>query len=60
MQCIAHTSDGCMYLAIEAGAMIRSTDSGRTFIDRSLDSPVDTRNAMEGAAGGMHKRSAED
>ena len=24
VQCIAHTSDGCMHLAIEAGAMIRS------------------------------------
>jgi hypothetical protein len=38
VQCIAHTSDGCMHLAIEAGAMIRSHDSGRTFKDRLPDS----------------------
>lgn len=42
VQCIAHTSDGCMHLAIEAGAMIRSRDSGRTFMDRLPVSPVDT------------------
>jgi hypothetical protein len=42
VQCIAHTSDGSMHLAIEAGAMIRSRDSGRTFKDRLPDSPVDT------------------
>jgi hypothetical protein len=42
IQCIAHTSDGCMHLAIEAGAMIRSRDNGRTFKDRLPDSPVDT------------------
>ena len=42
VQSIAHTSDGCMHLAIEAGAMIRSRDSGRTFMDRLPDSPVDT------------------
>ena len=42
VQCIAHTSDGRMHLAIEAGAMIRSRDSGRTFEDRLPDSPVDT------------------
>jgi len=42
VQCIAHTSDGCMHLAIEAGAMIRSHDNGRTFKDRLPDSPVDT------------------
>ena len=42
VQCIAHTSDGCMHLAIEAGAMIRSRDSGRTFKDRIPDNPVDT------------------
>jgi hypothetical protein len=42
IQCITHTSDGCMHLAIEAGAMIRSRDGGRTFKDRLPDSPVDT------------------
>jgi len=42
VQCIAHTSDGCMHVAIEAGAMIRSRDNGRTFEDRLPDSPVDT------------------
>ena len=42
VQCIAHTSDGGMHLAIEAGAMIRSRDSGRTLEDRLPDSPVDT------------------
>jgi hypothetical protein len=42
VQCIAHTSDGCVHLAIEAGAMIRSCDSGRGFQDRVPDSPVDT------------------
>ena len=42
VQCIAHTSDGSIHLAIEAGAMIRSRDSGRTFKDRLPDSPVDT------------------
>jgi hypothetical protein len=42
VQCIAHTSDGCMHLAIEAGAMIRSRNSGRTFKDRLPDNPVDT------------------
>jgi hypothetical protein len=39
VQCIARTSDGCMHLAIEAGAMIRSHNSGRTFKDRLPDSP---------------------
>src|ERR1700728_623383 len=34
VQCIAHTHDGCMHLAIEAGAMIRSRDGGRSFRDR--------------------------
>ena len=42
VQCITHTGDGCMHLAIEAGAMIRSRDNGRTFKDRLPDSPVDT------------------
>ena len=42
VQCIAHTSDGCIHLAIEAGAMIRSCDSGKTFKERLPDSPVDT------------------
>lgn len=42
VQCIAHTSDGRIHLAIEAGAMIRSRDSGRTFEGRLPDSPVDT------------------
>jgi hypothetical protein len=42
VQCIAHTSDGCMHLAIEAGAMIRSHDNGKTFKDRLPDSPLDT------------------
>jgi hypothetical protein len=42
VQCIAHASDGCMHLAIEAGAMIRSCDSGRTFNDRLPESPLDT------------------
>jgi hypothetical protein len=42
VQCIAHTSDSCMHLAIEAGALLRSHDSGRTFEDRLPDSPVDT------------------
>jgi hypothetical protein len=40
VQCIAHTSDGCMHLAIEAGAMIRSHDNGKTFKDRLPDSPL--------------------
>jgi len=42
VQCIAHTSDGRIHLAIEAGAMIRSRDGGGTFEDRLPDSPVDT------------------
>jgi hypothetical protein len=42
VQCIAHTSDGCIHLAIEAGAMIRSHDNGKTFEDRLPDSPLDT------------------
>lgn len=42
VQCIAHTSDGYVHVAIEAGAMIRSCDSGRGFQDRVPDSPVDT------------------
>ena len=42
VQSIAHTSDGCMHLAIEAGAMIRSHDNGKTFKDRLPDSPLDT------------------
>lgn len=42
VQCITHTSDGCMHLAIEAGAMIRSHDHGTTFEDRLPDSPIDT------------------
>jgi hypothetical protein len=45
VQCIAHTSDSCMHLAIEAGAMIRSHDNGETFKDRLPDSPVDTTRA---------------
>jgi hypothetical protein len=32
-----------MHLAIEAGAMIRSCDGGRTFKDRLPDSPVDPK-----------------
>jgi hypothetical protein len=42
VQCIAHTSDGGLHLAIEAGAMIRSHDNGRTFEDRIPGSPLDT------------------
>jgi hypothetical protein len=42
VQCIAHTSDGCIHLAIEAGAMIRSHDNGKTYKDRLPDSPLDT------------------
>lgn len=42
VQCIAHTSDGAIHLAIEAGAMIRSRDGGKTFKDRLPDSPLDT------------------
>ncbi|MEG9435111.1 exo-alpha-sialidase [Edaphobacter sp. HDX4] len=42
VQCIAHTSDGGMHLAIEAGAMIRSHDNGNTFKDRLPNSPIDT------------------
>ena len=42
VQCIAHTSDGCMHLAIEAGAMIRSRDNSRTLKERLSSSPVDT------------------
>jgi hypothetical protein len=42
VQCIAHTSEGRIHLAIEAGAMIRSRDGGKTFADRLPDSPLDT------------------
>jgi hypothetical protein len=42
VQRIAHTSDGGVHLAIEAGAMIRSRDGGRSFEDRLPNSPVDT------------------
>jgi hypothetical protein len=42
VQCIAQDSDGGIHLAIEAGAMIRSRDSGKTFEDRLPDSPIDT------------------
>jgi hypothetical protein len=42
VQCIAHTTDGAIHLAIEAGAMICSRDGGMTFRDRLPDSPLDT------------------
>lgn len=42
VQCIAHTGEGGVHVAIEAGAMVRSRDGGRTFEDRLPTSPVDT------------------
>jgi photosystem II stability/assembly factor-like uncharacterized protein len=42
VQRIAHSSDGRIHLAIEAGAMIRTRDGGKNFEDRLPDSPIDT------------------
>lgn len=42
VQCIAHGAGDSIHVAIEAGAMLRSRDGGRTFEDRLLGSPLDT------------------
>lgn len=42
VQCIAHGDGGSLYVAIEAGATLRSRDGGRTFEDRRPESPLDT------------------
>jgi len=42
VQRIAHGANGWLHVAIEAGAMLRSRDGGRTFEDRLPDSPIDT------------------
>jgi hypothetical protein len=42
VQRIAHGTNGRLHVAIEAGAMLRSHDGGRTFEDRLPDSPIDT------------------
>ena len=42
VQWIAHGDGGRVYVAIEAGATLRSLDDGQTFEDRRPDSPLDT------------------
>ncbi|WP_263262048.1 sialidase family protein [Pseudomonas sp. RIT-PI-S] len=41
VQRIAQGANGWLHVAIEAGAMLRSCDGGRTFHDRLPDSPID-------------------
>jgi len=41
---------GRLFVAIEAGALVRSVDSGRTWLDRVRDGPIDTHTAA------THKR----
>lgn len=39
---IAHGADDQLYISVEAGALLRSRDGGRTFEDRVAGSPLDT------------------
>ena len=38
---IAHGADGALHVSIEYGAVLHSTDAGRTFVDRLPGSPLD-------------------
>ena len=42
VQWIAHGTDNELYVCIEAGALLRSFDGGKTFEDRRVTSPLDT------------------
>jgi hypothetical protein len=42
VQCIAHDADDFIHVAIEAGAMLRGGEDGRSFEDRLSNSPLDT------------------